>query len=75
MFVCINNAGGLVDSKEAIRRLETDGWVQVRTKGDHFTFKKPWIPEVITITHPTRDLSKGLLRDIFRIAGWQWPPR
>jgi predicted RNA binding protein YcfA (HicA-like mRNA interferase family) len=63
-----------MDSKEAMRRLEADGWTKARTKGDHVTFKKPGIPGVITITHPSRDLSKGLLRSIFRIAGWKWPP-
>ena len=41
-------------------------------KGDHWNFKHPNHPLLITITHPVRSLSPGLIRDIERKAGFRF---
>ncbi len=42
-----------------------------RVKGDHHTFKHPRVPKVISLMHPRKDLSIGVVRSIYRIAGWK----
>jgi len=64
-----------MDSREIIKRLRKDGWEHVRTKGDHWTFKNPGSARIITVPHPKKDLPIGLVRDIFRSAGWDWKGR
>ncbi len=59
------------DSRKLIRWLETEGWVRVRVNGDHHTFKHPERPLLITVTHPRRDLPVGLVRRIYKLAGWR----
>jgi predicted RNA binding protein YcfA (HicA-like mRNA interferase family) len=51
--------------------LEQDGWVLDRVNGDHHTFKHPSNVKIITITHPKRDLPTGLVRRIYKLAGWR----
>ena len=63
-----------LSSREVIKRLKAGGWEMSRTKGDHRTYKYPTNPALITITHPVKDIPVGALRNIFRIAGWDWPP-
>ncbi len=62
IFVCI-------DSRAIIRAIEADGWVHVRTKGDHWQFKHPTKPGLVTVPHPTRDIPIGTLRSIEKQAG------
>ena len=62
-------------SDEVIRRLKADGWVLIRVKGSHHIFGKPGSPTIVVVPHPKKDLPKGTLRDIYRQAGWKWPPR
>ena len=59
------------NSRKLVRMLEKDGWVLDRVKGDHHTFKHPQLSELISITHPRKDLPVGLVRSIYRIAGWR----
>jgi predicted RNA binding protein YcfA (HicA-like mRNA interferase family) len=59
-------------SREIIRRLIADGWVHVRTKGDHFQFKHSAKPGLVTVPHPKKDIPIGTLRSIYRQAGWKW---
>jgi predicted RNA binding protein YcfA (HicA-like mRNA interferase family) len=65
------------DSRRLIRMLEDDGWVLDRVSGDHHTFKHPkrdviiTITITITITHPRKDLPTGLVRRIYKLAGWR----
>lgn len=48
-----------------IKALEAAGWALVRTEGDHRTFKKDGIPEVVTISGHGRDeVRPGQLSDI-----------
>nr|WP_246429649.1 type II toxin-antitoxin system HicA family toxin [Prosthecomicrobium pneumaticum] len=53
-----------------IRRLEKAGWVLERVSGDHHTFKHPEREKLITIPHPRKDLSIGIVRSTYRAAGW-----
>lgn len=57
-------------SREVIRMLEADGWVHVRTKGDHRQYKHPTRPGRVTVAHPVKDIPPGTPRSIFRQAGW-----
>lgn len=52
-----------MQSSELIKLLEADGWVLVRVKGSHHHFKKEGVPHLITISHPTKDLSIGQIKD------------
>ena len=52
-----------------IRALKAAGWTLVRVKGDHHHFKHQRNPDIVTVPHPKRDLSLGVLRSIERITG------
>lgn len=56
-------------ARELIRRLQQNGWSEVRQKGSHRHFKHPEHPFVITVPVHTGDLGKGLARAILRQAG------
>lgn len=58
------------NSRKLLQLLRRDGWELDRVKGDHHTFKHPDKTELITVTHPRKDLPIGLVRSIYRIAGW-----
>ena len=59
------------NSRKLIRMLEEDGWVLDRVNGDHHTFKHADRDLIITVTHPRRDLPTGLVRWIYKLAGWR----
>lgn len=63
------------NSREIIRRLRADGWYLVRTKGSHRQYRHPARPGLVTIAHPYKAIPLGTLRTIFRMAGWNWPPK
>ena len=56
-------------SREVIQLLEAAGWTLVRVKGDHHHFKHESNPAVVTVPHPKRDLSIGVLKSIERHTG------
>jgi predicted RNA binding protein YcfA (HicA-like mRNA interferase family) len=58
--------------RDIIRRLEDEGWVQVRQKGSHRVFKKKGVPELIVLPDHGmgREPSIGVMRDIEKKAGW-----
>jgi predicted RNA binding protein YcfA (HicA-like mRNA interferase family) len=56
-------------SRDVIRLLEAAGWTLVRVKGDHHHFKHHTNPAIITVPHPKRDLSIGVLKSIERVSG------
>jgi len=64
--VCINTH---MNSRDVIRALKANGWVQVAQKGSHVQFKHPSRPGRVTVPHPKRDLPLGTLRSIARQAG------
>jgi len=59
------------NSRKLPQMLKQDGWKLDRVKGDHHTFKHPDKAELITLTHPRKDLPTGQVRSIYRIAGWK----
>ncbi len=59
-------------SREVVRRLEAEGWVLVRTKGDHRQYKHLNKQGLVTVPHPKKDLPVGTLRSVYRQAGWKW---
>ncbi len=59
------------NSRKLIRMLEKDGWVLDRVNGDHHVFKHAKLAKVISLTHPRREVTIGLVRSIYRIAGWK----
>ena len=59
------------NSRQLVRMLERDGWKLDRVKGDRHTFKHPAREVIITVTHPRKDLPIGLVRRIYKLAGWR----
>ncbi len=53
-------------SAELMKLLEDDGWHISSRKGSHITYKKEGYRYHITIKHPTKDVSRGLLRDCLK---------
>jgi predicted RNA binding protein YcfA (HicA-like mRNA interferase family) len=58
-----------MDSREVIRLLHEDGWLDVAQKGSHLQLKHPSKPGRVTVPHPKRDLPPGTLRSIEKQAG------
>jgi predicted RNA binding protein YcfA (HicA-like mRNA interferase family) len=58
-----------MNSREIIRALEADGWVEVARKGSHAQFRHPAKAGRVTVPHPKRDLPIGTLRSVERQAG------
>ena len=63
-----------MDSREVIRRLEAEGWQRIGGKGSHRKYGHPNRDTRVTLQHPRKDIPVGTLRNIFRQAGWSWPP-
>lgn len=57
--------------KDIIKRLLADGWTREPGKGDHIKFTKPGSKPVI-VDNRRGDIPKGTLRNIYRMAGWEW---
>jgi predicted RNA binding protein YcfA (HicA-like mRNA interferase family) len=60
----------LTTSRDIIRRLEREGWILVRVTGSHHVFKSATSAETVVVPHPKKDLGKGLVRAIYKGAGW-----
>ena len=67
--------GGIVDTmpmtvREAIRKVEADGWRQVATRGSHRQYKHPTRSGRVTIPgKPGDNLSPGTASSILKQAG------
>jgi predicted RNA binding protein YcfA (HicA-like mRNA interferase family) len=59
----------VTSSREIIATLVAAGWILVRVKGDHHHFKHPTNPAIVTVPHPKRDLSIGVIKSIERTTG------
>jgi predicted RNA binding protein YcfA (HicA-like mRNA interferase family) len=58
--------------RDAIRRLEADGWRLIAIKGDHRQFKHPTRRGRVTVPgHPSDELKQGTWLNIQRQAGWR----
>lgn len=56
--------------RDLIRLLESDGWVQVRTRGSHRQFRHSTKPGTVTVAgHPSDELPPGTLSSVLKQAG------
>lgn len=58
-----------MSSAELIKRLIADGWVKQRQSGSHVTLTKPGVRKIITVPHPRKDSSRGIIRQAQEISG------
>ena len=59
-----------MDSKQVIKALKADGWVEVKSKAtDHRQFKHPTKPGKVTVQHPRKDIPRGTLGSIEKQSG------
>jgi len=56
-------------SREMIRILQDDGWVEVDQDGSHKQFKHPTKTGKVTIPHPKKHLKPKTARSILKQAG------
>lgn len=56
-------------SREIIKMLKSDGWVEVNCVGDHHQFKHPTKKGRVTVTHPVKDIPIKTQKRIFEQAG------
>ena len=56
-------------SREVIKKLVAEGWVQVRQTGSHRQFKHDDRGGTVTVPHPDSDLAIGTLKSIERQSG------
>jgi len=60
-------------SRQVIRKLEADGWREVRQTGSHKQFRHPEKKGTVTVPHPTKELPIGTLRSISKASGVPLP--
>ncbi|EAA9055676.1 type II toxin-antitoxin system HicA family toxin [Salmonella enterica] len=58
-----------MSSAELIKRLIADGWVKERQNGSHVTLSKSGVAKIISVPHPRKDSSKGVIRQAQEISG------
>lgn len=58
-----------VKSADLIRELEAHGWRLDRVRGSHHVFTHPQNPNILTVPHPRKDLGKGLVNSLRKLAG------
>ena len=51
------------------KELEANGWYIVSVEGDHWQFKHPTIKGKVTLTHPVKDVSINVIKDIEKKTG------
>jgi len=61
----------LTNSRDIKRRLEQEGWILERIAGSHRVFKHPRTRATVVLPDPTKDLGRGLVRNIYKQAGWR----
>jgi len=55
--------------RDVIKRLEIDGWFQVRMRGSHRQYKHTVKPGLVTVAgHPSKELHPETLRSIWKQA-------
>lgn len=56
--------------RDVIKRIEADGWVYARTRGDHHHFVHPTKPGLTTVAgHLSGEVPTGTLLKIWKQAG------
>ena len=59
----------MVPSRRIIRILKDNGWVLLRIDGSHHQFTDPPTGRIVTILHPKKEISSGLLKGIEKSTG------
>jgi predicted RNA binding protein YcfA (HicA-like mRNA interferase family) len=54
---------------DLIRELVKAGWALDRVRGSHHVFKHPSRPGIVVIPPPKKDLGRGLVAKIRKLAG------
>lgn len=61
--------------RDIIKRIKADGWVHVRTTGDHRQYHHPTKPGTVTVAGKlSEDIPPGTLNSILRQAGLKGGP-
>jgi predicted RNA binding protein YcfA (HicA-like mRNA interferase family) len=58
------------NSREIVRRLQSEGWMLVSVEGSHHKFRHPDRAYPIIVPHPKKNLPTGTARAIAKAAGW-----
>ncbi|MGV3551882.1 type II toxin-antitoxin system HicA family toxin [Rhizobium sp.] len=58
-----------MDSRDVLKLLKADGWIEIGHKGSHLQLKHPNKPGRVTVPHPKKDLPVGTLASIEKQAG------
>jgi len=56
-------------SKEIIKRLLNDGWYFAEQKGSHRHYRHPVKPGKVTVPHPSKHISIGVLKSVEKQSG------
>lgn len=56
-------------SADLIKEMVANGWTLDRTRGSHHVYVHPENPNIITVPHPKKDLGKGLVSSLRKLAG------
>ena len=57
-------------TRDILRLILDEGWVQVAQRGSHRQFKHPSRPGKVTIAgHPSEEINEGTRKSIFKQAG------
>jgi len=60
--------------REVMRLLEVDGWMHVRTTGNHRQYRHPWKSGTVTVAgKPSLEIPIGTLGSIMKRAGLKRP--
>jgi predicted RNA binding protein YcfA (HicA-like mRNA interferase family) len=59
----------IYNSREIIKILQADGWVENRVSGSHHQFTHPTKRGIVTVPHPKKELKIGTVKSIFKQAG------
>jgi len=59
------------NSRKLLKMLQDAGWTVVRISGDHHILQHPDRDHSIVLPHPKKDLPRGLVRRIYKDAGWR----
>lgn len=63
--------GGHLKVRDVLKRLNSEGWFQVRMEGSHRQFEHPTKSGKVTVAgHPNEDIAKGTFAKIRKQAGW-----
>lgn len=58
-----------ISSRKLIKAIEADGWFKVGQVGSHHHFKHPAKPGKVTVVHPLKDSTIGVIKDIENKTG------